>query len=472
MKPLAANLKLLYHHHMMWITFLILISYIIIASLLVHIQSPFNKPLIFILFNSSFLGIAIGSISASIWNKPFAFVLPGHIKVVKKMLILIWLFVTLIGTASIAGMLLPEIRKEYAVLTALIGIISLIYWASVGSHTIHEGHLKIVSLVLSMLPILLILSSFIRDAASSFLITHPWIMSLTGGMISYLIYRDITRRDNIRSLCDSPYSGFLDGLDKKRLKKLTQARLQMKQDQKPSRTSELAANFFPGHIKNRARSIFLPHMWGQIYISIGRLTGYWKWLLLNSLFLPIGLSLIARIDESGIIRFDAVIFILVSALGAIMCADLRYDIHFLLRSRSNYFHQGIVAMLTALLIVVGFMLISILFSHALSAILPSLMLMGKPFEIVPINFGWIFIPVTILPLIAGFFVLLKGRSFMMGAILIFMTIILVQVFYSLTERWEHIPLMYGLIFFMIVAALTWGFHLTVLYYDSMKRSLC
>lgn len=471
MKPLAANLKHLYQSPNMLVTFLLLISYILMALVSYHRPDPFLRPLAFILLNTSFLGLVIGSIAGDVWNKPFAFVLPGHVKTAKKMLILIWLFVTLIGTASISGMFLPEIRKDYAVLTALIGIISLLYWAGVGLHTIRKGYLKIVFFILYMSPFLM-MSTFIRNTAFSSLIAHPWIMSFTGSLISYLMYRDIIHRDNIRQLCDSPYAGIFDGFDKRKLKKLTQARLRMKQDQKQSPINELAANFFSDHIKNRFQSSFLPHMWGQIYISIGRLTGYWKRLLLNSLFLPIFLSFMARIDESGIIGFDAVIFIMVSALGALMCTSLRSDIHFLLRSRSNYFHQGIAAMLTALLIVMGFMLISILFSHALSAIVPSLMLMGKPFEIIPINFGWIFIPVTILPLIAGFFVLLKGRSLMMGAILIFMTIILVQVFYTLTERWEHIPFMYGLIFFMIITALTWGFHLTVLYYDSMKRSLC
>lgn len=472
MRPLSANLKHLYQHHIMWISYLLFIPYIIMALRVALKPDPSFTPIAFILLYTGFWGSAIGSIATDVWNKPFAFVLPGHIKAAQKMLVLTWLFVTLLGTASIAGIFLPEIGKDYAVLTALIGITSLIYWAGVGLSSSHRRYLKNLFSILYLFPFVIMVSSSIRNAASSSLIAHPWILTFVGGLISYLIYRDVTHRDNIRHLCGSPWAGILDGLDKRKQKKLTQARMRMKQGQKPSRIGELAGNFFSERIRDNAQSMFWPHMWGQIYLSFGRLTGYWKWILLNSLFLPIYLCLMARIDESGVIRFDAVMFVMASALGGLMCANLRSESHFLLRSRRFYFNQGIVSMLTSLLIVTGFMGISILFSHTLSGLLAPLVIMGISFDIVTINTVWLAIPVIFIPFIAGLIILLKGRSLILGAILIIMIITLVPFFYHLSEELRNISLISGLIIFLLITLVTWLFHLAILYYDSMKRSLC
>ncbi|MBN1627300.1 MAG: hypothetical protein JW944_12325 [Deltaproteobacteria bacterium] len=468
MKPLTANLKHLYQHHVMWICYLVFIPYILIP-LGIELKPA---PVTFILLYTGFWGAAIGSIVTDVWNKPFAFVLPGHIKAAKKMLVLTWLFVTLLGTTSIAGMFLSEIRNNFAVLTALMGITSLIYWAGVGLFSSHRRHLKNVFYIFYMFPIILMASSYMRNAASSSPIAHPLILTLTGGLISYLIYRDVTHRNNVRQMCGRPWKGFLDGLNRRKQKKLAQAYaqgyMQMKQDQRPGRAGKLAGNFFSERIRNSYRSTSWPHIWGQTYLIVGPITIFWKNILTSGLIILFLIFLTSFSYAWKVLSFmEFMLVIMISVIGGWIGSAYRSD--FIMPvCRNAHFLRGIISMFIGVILATVCIGITILSFALMTYIRPSA---EGAYSLSAVLWILPLIPIMLSPLFGGFMILLKLKPFTGGFMLGFIIVILILLTGYGIMGLEEKPVISGLIIFLLISALTWIFHACALYYDSMKRSL-
>ena len=142
---------------------------------------------------------------------------------------------------------------------------------------------------------------------------------------------------------------------------------------------------------------------------------------------------------------------------------------FLLISRKEHLWRGIVFLFTATLTVLGIMAVAILFSNLISGSLLPILFEGRSF--LP-YIRWIFlvIPILLIPLFGGLIILFKKG----GGLITLCFIIIITVASSLymVEVMESRPFVIHLLIILSTAVITWGFHLTVLYYDSMKRSLC
>jgi hypothetical protein len=468
MNPLTANLKHLYQHHTMWICYLLFIPYILMPLGIAMKPDSSLSHVSFILLYTGFWGAAIGSIATDVWNKPFAFVLPGHTKAAQKMLVLTWLFVTLLGTTSMAVMFLCEIRNNYAVLTALMGITSLIYWAGFGLFSSHRRYLKDVFFIFYMFPIILIASSYMRNAASSSLIAHPSILTFTGGLMSYLIYLHVTNRDNMRQMCGRPWKGFLDGLNTRKQKKLAQAYMQMKQDQRPGRAGKLAGNFFSERIRNSFPSMSWPHIWGQTYLIVGPMTIFWKNILTSGLVVLFLIFLTSFSDAWKILSFmEFMLVIMTSVIGGWIGSAYKSDF-IMLVGRNAHFRRGIIAMSTGVILATVCICITIIYFELMTYIFPSA---EGTYSTTPVLWILPIIPVMLSPLFGTFMILLLKPftgGFTLGLIIVILSLLTGYGIMNLQGK----SFIFTLIIFLLCSALSWGFHISALYYDCTKRALC
>jgi len=302
------------------------------------------------------------------------------------------------------------------------------------------------------------------------LIQHPWALAFMSGIVSYLIYRAINSRDNVRRFCTMPWLGLFSASNKEHLKRFYQERMLMMQDQKIDRATEITGAFFSERIRSQHKSLHLAHLWGQVYLIIGPFVARWKSSLLISLFLPIFFCFFSPPEGNDGAIFEWIIFILASLPGSLLCSYPRFNI-FLLTGRKEHLWRGIIVLITALLITLGFMGTSILLLNVLSAIFPNFILLGRSFVFPSIRWIFLFAPIIILPLFGGLFILHKKNLMLMISLIIMIPAAIIISCYAIIAL-ENQPFINGLMVVLLLATLTWGFHLAALYYDSMKRSLC
>ena len=256
MKPLAANLKTLYQfprvgffHCILMISILMLLGPILIglSFLLIHLY-----------------GLAIGSITLGLLSKPFAFCLSGHIKKAQKLLLLVWLTITIIY----ALMFFMDSEHNYALFVGSIGLISLSYWS---------GVVVIIpkTRFISFATILIILITLQSNPNPNKIIehmplAHAWAIAFVSGILSYLVYRAVGSKKNVRRLCAMPWFGSVATSIAKQ-NRFKRERMRMNQDHKSDRASISTGSFFSEHIRSNQSATFFAHLWGQVYLTIDHL---------------------------------------------------------------------------------------------------------------------------------------------------------------------------------------------------------
>lgn len=457
MKPLTANLKILYQFPRVWFFHCILI-----IGILMLLGPIFIKlSLLFILW----YGVAIGSITRGLLSKPFAFCLSGHVKEAQRMPLLVWLAITIVY----ALLFFMDLDHRYALFVGSIGLISLSYWLGVvviipKGRYISFATFLIIILILQRNPNL-------KTIIEQISLTHAWAIAFVGGILSYLIYRAIGSKENVRRLCAMPWLGSV-ATNIEKQNRFNRERMRMKQNHKLDRTSSSTESLFSKRIRSNQNSTLLAHLWGQVYLTIGSPTSYWRGILIGGfciLILNCFPLLIPSQETPQQAPGVGVVFSILACIGgACIFIYYRYAV-FLLIGRKEHLWRGVVFLFTATLIVLGFMVMAILYSNLISGSLFPIMFEGRSY--LP-HIRWVFlvIPVLLIPLFGGLVILFRkgGGLIAMGSTII---IVIAASFY-MVEVMESRPFVTHLLIILSTAVITWGFHLAVLYYDSMKRSLC
>ena len=464
MKSLTANLKTLYQCRRIWIFHLILISGFItmgISSYILGAEFPFFAfPLIFI----TLYGEGIAMIAGEVLSRPYGFCLPGHTKTVQKFILLIWLSIMTIFFLIIATLYVNGCKTSYAIFIGYIGLFNLSYW--MGITIIIKRWIIFPFLAFLGLSFTTFFMPELIDIRTV-LMAHPWFLTFLSGVISYMIYRAVGRRENVRRLCAKPGIGF-GAFSAEAQARFKRERMRMMQYKKPDRASESAGDFFSGRIRSNHHLTLLANLWGQVYLVIGPIASSWRAILLGIVLFSLCLCLLQQVKGQGLFMFLLMIFIAASVMISIIFQYHRFDISLLI-GRKEYFWRRIFLLFTIIFISLGIMASSFLLFNLLSGFLLPITFEKKSFS-PAINWILLIVPVLMIPLFGGIFILFRKTILMISIII--MLIIVMVASCSMVVAMENAPLLIGLIIILSAAVITWGYFITMLYYDSMKRSLC
>lgn len=272
MKPLTANLKILYQFPRIWLFHCILMIGILM------LLGPIFIGLSLLLIH--LYGLAIGSITHGSLSKPFAFCLSGHIEKAQKLLFLVWLAIAIIYTL----LFFMGSEYNYALFIGSIGLISLSYWSGV---VVIIPKARFISFA-TILIILITLQSIpnVNKIIEHMPLAHVWAIAFVTGILSYLIYLAVGNKENVRRLCAMVWLGSVATSIAKQ-NRFKRERMRMKQDHKPEQASLSSGAFFSKRIRSNQNSSLLAHLWGQVYLTIGSPITYWRGILTVGLFILI-----------------------------------------------------------------------------------------------------------------------------------------------------------------------------------------
>ena len=239
-------------------------------------------------------------------------------------------------------------------------------------------------------------------------------------------------------------------------------------------TPKWIINFFTERILSNHGSRLLANMWDQVYLIIGPFFTYWKGILITCLQLCVYLSLIPLLQPSSemfLFVLRLALFIFVGLFFSIPFSPggcRRYNL-FIIIGRREYFWRGIVALSIIILMALGCMTVFILLFNLLTQnIIPSVW--GSKSSIILFEWTLLIAPIITIPLFGGLVILFKKTRLIISIVIIFC--IAVAISYTSFMVMESTPLIIDLLIILSAIAISWGFHIAVLYYDSMKRSLC
>lgn len=469
MKPLAANLKHLYQSSGIWlynILFLAAILMLCLGSLQPDLPHRWAVISFYIcIFSIWCFSCGIGSMISDVWNRPFAFCLPGQKETALKMLLLIWLS-SLIISSLIMSRQFSRISGSgpVASLALFIGTFSMSYWLGVVMGISRRGN----NLVFIINTSIIFFGLTLLKNPHAIIMAYPWSTAFITGLAGYCLYYYVKHGDHLRRLCGNPMFGFLDIYNLDKQKRLARAYMRMNQDKRPGKVYSFIGDFFSERMRRSHKSQRSLHLWGQIYLIAGSFAVQWAGILTCG-FIVLFLFISVSLHGGDILSFMLVMLVIMtSAIGGWIGSSYKLD-YIMPVGRSAYFLRGVVSMCAGILIAMTCIWIAILSFSILSVISPPA---DSSYSLS--SFLWILsvLPVMLSPLFGGFMILLKLKPFT-GSLT--MGIIIVTVF-ALTGygiiRLEDKPVIFDVIMLLLIAALTWGFHMCSLCYDSMKRPLC
>lgn len=444
MKPLTADFKILYQRKLLWLFHIVFTGiYIGIASSN-KIGTDDYSPLAGIMLMHFMYGIAIGGIFIEILSKPFTFCLSAQIKAARNMLLTVWLSLTLIFIIVFGGSFLKIAGNAFPVFIISAGLLILSYWAGVFFITHRKWNF-------APLVIFIVLISFLyhihgKEITGTGVLYHlcPWGIFAVCIILSCFIYRLSGNMENIRNWRSMPPA----------------------RANRPYINSHLlpekAGNFFTERIRSNNNSRFSAHLWGQVYLMTGPFILAWKGMLLIGLWF--GFLMFKFFSFKG-----GEIGFIIFGIGALIMGSLAFSIafqnspfhNFLLIERKDYFLRRIILLFVNILFFLCFFSVCIFICNRFSDNLGH------------VTWNLLAVPVIMLPLFGGLAILLgKNDSVIQITVMVLAFVIsLVLSYWGFAVMKNATPL-FDLMIVLSAAVLTWGFHIAVLRYSSLKKSLC
>jgi hypothetical protein len=455
MKPLIATLKTLFQCPFLWIFHIALIGIFIGIATSDQFYTATFTPIAILMFLFFSYGGMISSMVADILSKPFTFYLPGHMKMAQRMLFITWLSITVLFFLIVRGIHFNDFKTIDAFFIVCISLISLSYWAGVFI-------LSQVGWLIILIPFLLFLSflqlryRMIAIEPMHVLPAHPWVVVFICSFFIFLIYRSVGRIENVRCLCTKPSLWLILS------KGINRAPVNMNQYQRIDPTVQSIGSFFSERVSTNYNSRFLANLWGQVYLFVGPLITYRKIFWLQGLWFGIVFffAFTGRLQVQGSFVIDLINFILVSLFSSLIFNHHGFN-PFLLIGRREYFWRGMTILLISISIALAFMTLCIFLFNQFSR------------NSSPIDWIFLIVPIMTIPLFGGLIILLdKYDKVLLIISMVIAILISLGLSYWAVVVMKNTSFYIDLLIILFAAAITWGFHIAVLYYDSLKRSLC
>jgi hypothetical protein len=417
------------------------------------------------------VGFAIGRLVAEVWKKAFSYCIPGQIETSRKMIFLIGLVITIIISLVMVTSFYGMISGAPAVFITLVSFYLMFYSLTI-IITIQLKYTSFVILYFLIFGMPNMGRLGLLTAIEDLLLNHPWLVTFFSCMVTYLIYCLVGRRYLSRSMFFTPWQPFLATKDNSRPNRFKDICLIL--GPHTGGIAEFVNHLFSKRIQSNNRSPLLPLLWGRVYIILGALASNWQMIFFGSIFIFFFVYIF--INNFHEIYYQPFLFGLLGVVGGKICVISGSDI-LLPLSRRDRFFSGITALITAICIMLVLASAFVLLSKLFASILPPSIILGRTsieinsFQPVSFQAEYIFLTAIVLPTIGGLFILFQKRlslsMIVIASIVIYIVIINFHLFY--TEG--HIVMMFNSFIGIMALFLSSGFHLVVLYYDSIKRSL-
>lgn len=444
MKPLTANLKIIFQLKGLWVLHIVFIGIYIGIGTSNEVGTGNYAPLAGIILLHLMYGAVIGATLFFILFKPFTFCLSDQIKAAQNMLLIIWLSLTVLFLTVFGSFLIEDSGVDYSALILVTGLITFGYW--VGVYLILPKKNNFLPLLIFLILILYLLYNNIFDSIDSVIRarSYTWIIFFASTITSFFIYRSAGNKENFRNL---------------------RIKLRQGTDQnnfKSSLLPEWVNKLFLRNIKSN-NTKFLVHLLGQVYLMIGHSCANWKRMLIAGLW--IGFLMLKLFsgeteapDSEMIIKFELAIIILFTLVYS-MIFQKRQFYYFLILERKIYLWRRIFLLITHVFICL--LLVFVLIYNQLFI------------NIVPGTWKLLAVPTVFLPLFGGLIIILKKADSSARITSIVLTFFIsVGLSFKGYGVIEHVNNLISPIILLSAALVTWGIHIAVLYYDSMKKSLC
>lgn len=444
MRPLIANLKILYQRLVLGILHIVFILVFFGIALENEFESGDYTPIAFIILFYFAYGGILGIISVEVMSKPFSFCLSGRIKAAQNMLLVVSVSLTVLFLLFFGKSLLHNPANDYSILMVFTSLIIMSYWA--GVFIVSQKRWDFVILLILMLFFTFNGSKdkagFIEPVAG--VLEYPWAVFSVCIILSYFIYHAAGNKKRIRGSFDNPAKSM-----KPCFFNLHPSYLQDE-------------GMFSGPFRINTDSKLSGLLRHQFYLLTGQLKVYWKRILLVSFWMGFLIFDILKRNGNTLDSIGVEVVVLASA-SLLFCIYFQNNssYFFILVERKEYFQRRIVLLLIKTL---GFTFFISICIFICSQFL-------KYFA--PFPFKLLVVPIIMVPLFGGFTVLLKKEDFPIRISFMLTVIALTGLFsYIVFTKIAAASLFVQIIIILACMAITWGFHIGVLYYDSMKRSLC
>jgi hypothetical protein len=444
MKPLIANLKILFEWTGLWFLHVIFIWVFYGIAINNKCESGDYTTIAGIMLLYFMYGGILGNIPLEVMRKPFSFCLSAGIKAAQNMLLVVGVSLTVLFLLVFGKVLLHNSTNNYSIFMVFTGLIIMSYWA--GVFIISQKKWDFVILLILMLFLTFTGSKdkagFIEPVSG--ILKYPWAVFSACVILSYLIYRSAGSKKKIRNSF-----AFLN-------KSTNQYCFWL--DQRPV----LIKGIFLGPFRTNNNSKLSDLLWRQLFLIIDQIKVNWKRILLGSLVIGF---IIFHIFKHRVIGQNSIVFEMVILVLASLILNIYFhnssSYFFILVERKEHFWRRVVLLFIKTIVFSLFISVFIFISNQFSK------------DLVPVSLKLLLIPIIFSPVFGGVFVLLKKDDFPTRVSIVLVTIIFTIPFSILSSEImvasSHFEQM---IIVLAGIAISWGFHIGVLYYDSMKRSPC
>ena len=476
MKPVTANLKILYQSREMWVWYFICGISIWLASAIpalpknlppwvhpgpLNTVSLINPVLVLVIF-----GFAVGRLAADVWTKPMFFCLPGQIATSMKILLLMGLASAAI-TSLATTILTPWMTiRSLNIIIALFSFYLMIYWLSVITIIRFNKLIFVIFLfwfVFFIIPLMgrMEMMVFIQKL----LLTHSWASVFVCWPITCLIFYALRCRYLARAMCGAPWVTFFVGGEtpgSNRYNHIRQAKALYL-----DRVAGFIDCFFSKRIRSSNRSLILPNLWGSIYEIISYLSS--NCLMIFFVGLSVFYCSLNLINHVSGIDLQPYYFSLFGILCGHTCVIPRSDILMPVSRRGQLF-SGITAVITSIFIMLAIAVTFVLLSNILSTAGNfTTFLFALDAEFISFNGKYIFFSAMVLPTTAGLLILFQKKSTLSTLSIIGLALFILTANLYINNNGGH---MFNLFIIILITVLSFGFYLAILYFHIMKRSLC
>lgn len=468
MKAVIVNLKLLYQKRGMW-GWYILIGIGIWMYFSRSMREPLPDNLFYTGFASPLLvliatGCALGRLFTDTWDNPSFFRLPNQINITRRILFFIGLLIAVLISLSIKlffPWMIIGARNAPIMLTTYF---LLVFWINV---IIAYYYYKIAVIVLCISYFFFpIVAKFgLWHTVNSFLLDHVWVSTVVFCLSTCLLYCTFDRKSSSRTLSKSAWVAG-------NLKTSGCESVEPDSGRPPVNLYiERSVNFFDSIFYNRIRSknhhSILPHLFGRIYIILEHIFFNWKIILfLNILFFLISCITINRYTTMNLLPF---FFSLFGILVGYMCIIPKSDI-FIPISRRGRFFVEIITVLATILIALVFASAIVLFSKLLPSTIIILMFAPDPSSFISFNAKYLICIVMFLPTASATIKVFRNNIGLSTIVMSGVVVCLMSTYLYVIYSWPHIFNLYHSYISIFIMVVSFGFYLTIIYYDSFKRS--
>ncbi len=470
MTILQANLKHLYQRRAFWLlgVFLVIFALLMVMAIVdakvgredgafaipADTDGAFALPAYWMLI----VGMFLAAQCMDVLTKPFAYCLPGHKPVPRKVLFYVGWSLSILW--SFIFFMYPGVRfgETFLACVSAFFMFPLPYWLGVWCVSKWRSWCAGIGFI----PLLIIGGSLMDlHLRIEYLIIHHWLwMLLFGSMANVLAWIHWGRTDLARQYCGTLWMGAFDMWNKEKMAKFGKARLA----KIPTGISPGVEDFFVSRISKCHGRNLERYIWGSLYKSFGMLLSPRRqgcvWLLI--IWFPLLMYLGYMGPGSNILLFMPCIMVV--HMGSPVRSNM-----LICGGRRERFWSAIVLAISAAVLVTTLTTVCGLLSLLWEPVMPDLPIKGMTFEYRAIDvWSCFFAPLLIVPISLTFGLFMhKLKAFGLVAMIVILSVLFVAVRAVYRERFiTVIPVL------VIIALLCcWAAFVSILHHICMKRSL-